>query len=130
MISAAIVKRISDNVPSLAGKVYPESAPENIAYPFLVYRLDSVERYTDLSGTPAGCPVAQYRFAIFGTSRSQVETLSNSVGALFDGWRGMIDSQQILTSTFQNQESNEVFVEGSDIPVYSYSNTHSIQYKE
>lgn len=129
-ISTAIVKRIGDNIATLNGKIFPESAPEGIDYPFMVYQLQGVERYLDLSGTPAACPTATFKFLIFSTSRSQVENLSSQIGNLWNGFRGMIDSQQILTSIFQNQESNEVFVEGSDIPVYSYSNTHSIQFKE
>lgn len=129
-ISTAIVKRIGDNVAALSGKIFPESAPESVDYPFMVYQLQGVERYLDLSGTPASCPTATFKFLFFATSRSQVETISNQVGNLWNGFRGMIDSQLILTSSFSNQESSEVFVEGSDIPVYSYSNTHSIQFKE
>lgn len=130
MISAAIVKRIGDNVPTLLNKCFPEYAPENIGYPFLVYRLESVDREQDLLGNRTGCPEANFRFLIFATSRTQVETLSNTVGALFDGFSGLVESQRIYASRLTSQESSEVFVEGNDVPVYSYSNTHTIQFKE
>jgi len=129
-ISTAIVSRISANVASLSGKIFPENAPEGVDYPFMVYQLQTVERYQDLSGTPSTCPSATFRFYIFSNSRSQVEILSNQVGGLFDGFRGMVGSQLIYTSSFDSQESNEVFIEGSDIPVYSYMNTQTIQFKE
>lgn len=128
-ISAAVTTRLK-TITAFNGNVFPDSAPENIPYPFVVYKLQTVNRYYNLDGSTNGLPVADFQFMIFGTNKLAVEGLSNQVGALFSGFRGLIGSVEIASSVWNNQETNEVFIEGNDIPVYSYINSHLIQFVE
>jgi hypothetical protein len=128
-ISAAVTTRLK-TVTAFNGNVFPDSAPENIPYPFCVYKMQSVERFYNLDGSTSGLPVATFQFMIFGTNRIAVESLSVEVGNLFSGYRGTVSGTQIASSVWNNQETNDVFIEGTDIPVYSYINSHLIQFVE
>lgn len=128
-ISAAITTRLK-TVTAFNGNVFPDSAPENIPYPFCVYKMQSVERFYNLDGSTSGLPVATFQFMIFGTNRIAVESLSVEVGNLFSGYRGTVSGVEIASSVWNNQETNDVFIEGNDIPVYSYINSHLIQFVE
>lgn len=128
-LSAAITSRLK-TITAFNGNVFPDSAPENIPYPFCVYKTLSVERFYNLDGSTNGLPVATCQFMIFGTNRITVENLSVEAGNLFSGYRGTVSGVEIASSVWNNQETNEVFIEGNDIPVYSYINSHLIQFVE
>ena len=128
-ISIAVTTRLK-TVTAFDNNVFPDSAPEGIPYPFCVYKMQSVERFYTLDGSTNGIPVATFQFMIFGTNRIEVESLSLEVGNLFSGYRGTVSGIEIVSSVWNNQETNDVFIEGNDIPVYSYINSHLIQFYE
>lgn len=128
-ISIAVTTRLK-TVAAFDNNVFPDSAPEGIAYPFCVYKMQNVERFYHLDGTTNGLPVANFQFMIFGTNRIAVESLSVEVGNLFSGFFGTVSGIKIVSSVWNNQETNDVFIEGNDIPVYSYINSHLIQFVE
>ena len=128
-ISIAVTTRLK-TVTAFDNNVFPDSAPEGIAYPFCVYKMQNVERFYHLDGTTNGLPVANFQFMIFGTNRIAVESLSVEVGNLFSGFFGTVSDIKIVSSVWNNQETNDVFIEGNDIPVYSYINSHLIQFEE
>lgn len=128
-ISAAVTSRLK-TVTAFNSNVFPDSAPEGVPYPFCVYKMQNVERFYHLDGTTNGLPVANFQFMIFGTNRIAVESLSVEVGNLFSGFFGTVSGIKIVSSVWNNQETNDVFIEGNDIPVYSYINSHLIQFEE
>jgi len=128
-ISIAVTTRLK-TIGAFNGNVFPDSAPEGVPYPFCVYKQQSVERFYHLDGTTNGLPVANFQFMIFGTNRIAVESLSVEVGNLFSGFFGTVSGIKIVSSVWNNQETNDVFIEGNDIPVYSYINSHLIQFVE
>jgi hypothetical protein len=128
-ISAAVTSRLK-TVTAFNSNVFPDSAPESVPYPFCVYKMQSVERTYLLDGSTNGLPVASFQFMIFGTNKIAVEELSVEVGQLFSGYRGTVAGTEIASSVWNNQETNDVFIEGNDIPVYSYINSHLIQFVE
>ena len=128
-ISAAVTTRLK-TVAAFNSNVFPDSAPESVPYPFCVYKMQSIERTYTLDGSTNGLPVASFQFMIFGVNKIAVEDLSAEVGNLFSGYYGTVSGIKIVSSVWSNQETNDVFLEGNDIPVYSYINSHLIQFEE
>ena len=128
-ISAAVTARLK-TVTAFNSNVFPDSAPESVPYPFCVYKMQNVERFYHLDGSTNGLPVASFQFMIFGTNKIAVEDLSAEVGNLFSGYYGTVSGIKIVSSVWNNQETNDIFIEGNDIPVYSYINSHLIQFEE
>jgi len=128
-LSAAITARLK-TVSGLNDKVFPDVAPSGISYPFCVYKMQNVERFYCLDGSTNGLPIAIYSVMFFGTNRILLEGIAVEAGNLFNGYRGTISGTQIASSVWNNQETNDVFVEGNEILVYSYTNSHFIQFVE
>ena len=128
-ISAAVTARLK-TVTAFNSNVFPDSAPESVPYPFCVYKMQNVERFYHLDGSTNGLPVASFQFMIFGTNKIALEDLSAEVGNLFSGYYGTVSGIKIVSSVWNNQETNDIFIEGNDIPVYSYINSHLIQFEE
>ena len=97
---------------------------------FISTQITKPSIFYNLDGSTNGLPVAAFQFMIFGTNKIAVEDLSAEVGNLFSGYRGTVSGVEIASSVWNNQETNDVFVEGNDIPVYSYINSHLIQFVE
>ena len=82
-IEEAIVTRLTAQVPSLSGKIYPSNdVPPQTAAPYVAYQRISTARSPTLIET--GSSETAFQFDIIGTSYSNMRTLRKSVRLAFE----------------------------------------------
>lgn len=86
-IEEAIVTRLSAQVPSLSGKIYPAfDAPEKTELPYCTYQRVSTSRYETL--TDQGSFEPSIQFNIYNTTYTSMRSLRRSIREAFENSTG------------------------------------------
>lgn len=90
MIEADFYSYLKDqtDITTLVGtRIYPDTAPEKCAYPFLIYSKTDTARELHLRGATGVC-VARIQVDVFASSRMICETVIEKIRLRFNGFQG------------------------------------------
>lgn len=79
----ALRRLIEENIPELAGEIYPTNAPEGHTKPYLVYARISTTKLKTLEG-PTGKEYLSYMFSIMATKYGEMVALRKKVEKLLE----------------------------------------------
>jgi hypothetical protein len=81
-IEDAIVSRLIDEIPSLGGRIYPVSAPQKVALPYIVYKRISTVRSPTLC--EQGSREVSIQFDIYGRTYPEMRSLREDLREAFE----------------------------------------------
>jgi len=113
--------------PLISARAYLMKAPDNVAFPCIIFGRDSTSRTYSLS-TPT-LAAAKMTIDCYGTESSDAVTLRNSVLALFSGFRGTLSGIDIQ-SCFCQDDGGAVDELADDVWIYRYTLVFEFTYRE
>jgi len=95
------------NVAALVGtRIYPLVAPQDAAYPLLVYQRISTPRVRSHSG-PSGLAYPRIQITCAADQYDVTRSLANTVRASMDGFKGLLGSLVDVGAVFAENEIDE-----------------------
>lgn len=98
-------------------RIYPDTAPESVTLPCLVYEKTGVDRQLTLLKS-SGVVTATLQLDIFSATRLQAETIVEEIRLAFDGFQGTWDTTNIFMARLDNESV------GWDLETALESGTH------
>ena len=110
--------------------VWPLSAPEGLAPPYLVYRRVSTERERTTRGV-AGGPLGTFEVEVYSDGYLPAKDISESVRLAVDTFKGNAGGVTIERVTLIDERDGEaVYFDGRDKPTYSVLQVFQIRWIE
>ena len=109
-----IVSQITDIIGT---RIYPDTAPESVTLPCLVYEKTGVDRQLTLLKS-SGVVTATLQLDIFAATRLQAETIVEEIRLAFDGYQGTWTTTNIFMARLDNESV------GWDLETALESGTH------
>ena len=109
-----IVSQITDIIGT---RIYPDTAPESVTLPCLVYEKTGVDRQLTLLKS-SGVVTATLQLDIFAATRLQAETIVEEIRLAFDGYQGTWTTTKIFMARLDNESV------GWDLETALESGTH------
>jgi hypothetical protein len=87
----------------ISARIYPDFAPQNEAYPLVVYSLSEDRSVATLSG-PSKLRERTYRFDIWGVTIAEVTAIGIQLRAALDGYNGTMGTLTYVASSFEGED--------------------------
>jgi hypothetical protein len=110
--------------------VHPILAPQNAAFPLVVYRRTGTRRERNLRGN-VGRPVATFSVVVVAETYSQVKDISDSIRLTVDNFTGSFSGVTIDNTSLVSESDNmERPNEGQATPLYRVDQVYEVRYHE
>jgi hypothetical protein len=95
--------KLQTGITALIGnRIYPDTAPDSVLLPCLVFEKTGVDRQLTLLKS-SGVVTATLQLDIFANSRLAAETIVESIRLAFDGYQGTWDTTNIFMARLDNE---------------------------
>lgn len=108
-------------------RIYPLSAPQGAAVPFVTYQRISGERTRDTRG-PTGRARSRIQVDGYASGYAAAKTLANAVRQALDGYRGKLASIRVWSIALESDV--DFFEDAVDPPLYRVSMDFIVTFDE
>jgi hypothetical protein len=110
--------------------VHPIMAPQNAAFPLVVYRRTGTRRDRGLGGN-FGAPVATFSVSIVAATYSEAKDIAEGVRIKLDNFTGEAAGAKIVTTALVAEQDNmERPPEGQSKPLYRVDQVYDVRFRE
>lgn len=110
--------------------VHPVLAPQNAAFPLVVYRRSSTRRERGMGGN-FGVPVATFSVSIVSQSYSEAKDIADAIRLRADNFTGDFSGVKIITTALTSESDNmERPPEGQSKPLYRVDQVYDVRFQE
>jgi hypothetical protein len=110
--------------------VYPVLAPQNAAFPLIVYRRTGTRRERNLLGN-VGRPVATFSVSIVSYTYTEAKEVADAVRLGVDNFTGVAEGVTIVNTALVSESDNmERPLEGQAKPLYRIDQIYEVRYHE
>jgi len=110
--------------------VHPVLAPQNAAFPLVVYRRSSTRRERGMGGN-FGVPVATFSVSIVSQSYSEAKDIADAIRLRADNFTGDFSGVKIITTALTSESANmERPPEGQSKPLYRVDQVYDVRFQE
>ena len=115
---------------STTAGIHPVLAPQNAAFPLIVYRRTGTRRERNLMGN-VGRPVATFSVSIVSYTYTEAKEIAYSVRLGVDNFTGTANSVTIVNTALVSEADNmERPLEGQAKPLYRIDQIYEVRYHE
>lgn len=86
----------------VSGRIYPQTLPQNVVLPAIVYSQISSVRGSSHSGT-SGFASCRFQVDIWATTYYQASTVANAVRTALDNYKGVMGSSNVGSAFLENE---------------------------
>jgi len=101
-------------------RIYPFLAIEDIVYPYIVYTIEDVDPTISNCGA-SPLDVVTFNVEIYTETLSELEDLGNKVRTILDRNKGTIETINVQSIAYQNEDYGYADVDRVYIKIQSYS---------
>lgn len=110
--------------------IHPVMAPQNAAFPLVVYRRTGTRRERDMRGN-VGRPVGTFSVSIVSYTYSEAKQIADDIRLAVDNFTGGGDGVTIVNTALVSEADNmERPLEGQAKPLYRVDQTYEVRYHE
>jgi hypothetical protein len=110
--------------------IHPVLAPQNAAFPLVVYRRTGTRRERNLMGN-VGRPVATFSVSIVSYTYTEAKDISDAVRLAVDNFTGLAEGVTIVNTALVSEADNmERPLEGQAKPLYRIDHVYEVRYHE
>jgi len=113
-----------------AAGIHPVMAPQNAAFPLVVYRRSGTRRERDMRGN-VGRPVATFSVSIVAYTYSDAKQIADDIRLSLDNFTGLGEGVTIVNTALVSEADNmERPLEGQAKPLYRVDQVYEVRFHE